>query len=98
MALARRPAAGSAHSPSGVGVPLSSSAGDPGTEPASDPGSTVTTSSQVDLPPEAPSGSHRAPGKPAGSPLAALQDRRYVQPAIVAVGILVLAIAYYAQA
>jgi uncharacterized membrane protein YwzB len=58
----------------------------------------VTTSSEVDLPPEAPSGSHRAQDEPAGSPLAALQGRRYAQPAIVAVGILLLAVAYYAQA
>jgi hypothetical protein len=69
---------------------------------SSNPGSIVTTSSEVDLPPEAPSGSHHAQDnaqdKSAGSPLAALQDRRYAQPAIVAVGILLLAVAYYAQA
>ena len=66
----------------------------------------MTTSSEVDLPPEAPSeGPSEAPSasqpaslKPAGSPLAALLERRYAQPTIVVVGILVLAIAYYAQA
>ena len=60
--------------------------------------SSETTSSEVDLPPDVPSGSHRAPHKQASSPLAALQDRRYAQPAIVVVGILLLAVAYIAQA
>ena len=65
----------------------------------------MTTSSEVDLPPEAPSGSHRPQPGPSGSPLAALRDplgalrdRRYVQPAIAAAGIAVLAVAYYLQA
>jgi hypothetical protein len=57
----------------------------------------VTTSSEVDLPPDVPSGSHRAP-RPGGGPLTALQDRRLLQPALVALGILLLAVAYIAQA
>jgi hypothetical protein len=57
----------------------------------------VTTSSEVDLPPEAPSGSHRAPS-PRGGPLAVLRDRRLLVPALVTLGILLLAVAYIAQA
>ncbi len=56
------------------------------------------TSSEVDLPPDVPPGSHRAPHKPATSPLAALRDRRFGQPAVVVVGFLLLAVAYIAQA
>jgi hypothetical protein len=58
----------------------------------------VTTSSEVDLPPDLPSGSHRAPSPSPGSRLAALRDRRLLQPAIVVLGILLLAVAYIAQA
>lgn len=57
----------------------------------------TTSSSEVDLP-DVPPGSHRAPQKQERSPLAALQDRRFGQPAIVAVGILLLGLAYFAQA
>jgi len=59
----------------------------------------VTTSSEVDLPPEAPSTSRSAQPKPARSRFALLKrGRRGVQPAIVAVGIVLLGVAYYLQA
>jgi hypothetical protein len=58
----------------------------------------VTTSSEVDLPPDVPSGSHRTPSPSPASRLAVLQDKRLLQPAIVALGILLLAVVYFAQA
>ncbi len=68
----------------------------------------MTTSSEVDLPPgepepaagqagPGPQGSHRAP-QAGGSRLAALRNSRYFQPAIATVGILLLGLAYLAQA
>ncbi len=56
----------------------------------------MTTSSEVDLPPDVPS--HRAPSPSPASRLAALKDRRLLQPALIALGILLLAVAYIAQA
>ena len=59
----------------------------------------MTTSSEVDLPPEAPPSSRRAQGKPARSRFASLKrGRRYVQPTVVVVGIALLGVAYYLQA
>ena len=58
----------------------------------------MTTSSEVDLPPEAPSDSREVPPKPARSRLAALRKWRFLQAAIAAAGIVLLAIAYYLQA
>jgi hypothetical protein len=57
----------------------------------------VTTSSEVDLPSDVPSGSQVQSPSPAWR-LAVLQEKRLLQPAIVALGILLLAIAYFAQA
>ena len=58
----------------------------------------VTTSSEVELPPEAPPKSRQAPIERARSALAGLLGRRYVPPAVVAVGLVLLAVAYYLQA
>jgi len=52
----------------------------------------------VELPPEAPPKSRQAPIERARSALAGLLGRRYVPPAVVAVGLVLLAVAYYLQA
>src|SRR5260221_6176402 len=75
---------------------------DPHPRSASDPGSTVTTSSEVELPPDAPAEAEPAPAaESSGSKLtglAALREQKYAQPAIVAIGVLLLAVAYLLQA
>ena len=75
---------------------------DPHPSSASDPGSTVTTSSEVDLPPDVPAEAEPASAaESSGSKLtglAALREQKYAQPAIVAIGVLLLAIAYLLQA
>ncbi len=64
----------------------------------------MTTSSEVDLPPDAPppSGSHRAPAPDSSgsrfSRITGLREQRYAQPAIVVIGILLLGVAYLLQA
>jgi len=62
----------------------------------------VTTSSEVDLPPDVPSDAERAPARESSGSkltgLAALREQRFAQPAIVAIGMLLLAVAYLLQA
>ncbi|HET7018230.1 MAG TPA: hypothetical protein VFI65_30210 [Streptosporangiaceae bacterium] len=62
----------------------------------------MTTSSEVDLPPDAPADAEPAPAKPSSGSrfagLAGLREQRFAQPAIVAIGILLLAVAYLLQA
>jgi hypothetical protein len=62
----------------------------------------VTTSSEVDLPPDAPAEAEPAPAEESSGSkltgLAALREQKYAQPAIVAIGCLLLAVAYLLQA
>jgi hypothetical protein len=62
----------------------------------------VTTSSEVDLPPDAPAEAEPAPAQESSGSkltgLAALREQRFAQPAIVTIGIVLLAVCYLLQA